>query len=653
MMPVRLSLALAVSLAACGVATAAINPQYKQLAGAPAEFAAMQPVATGAAAIYSKSALIPITLAPDGHAGRAWTGELPVENGNARFMVMSANGSPLQVELRSPDGAVRTLARDGAGAATRTEMGIQSASYQGDVYALDSLQNGNWKVTVRSTDPHASARGFLLLEGDPATRLMSYAVTRRTVVGQPVEIAAVLSHTGADGSSQLGKAAGRVVRAALRVTAPDGSVRTYPMADDGRHGDGLANDGTWGAGFAAPHAGNYLAQVQVESIGRNGQRQLRTAEHIVPVVQPTVTMRAGQAVGMNATTTGRFEISLPATDTSDQGHYRAYAEVWGTGASGKAVPIAWISGMTQRSGNGLPLGLDARWIARAHAHAPYELRNVRIEDPDAFVPLASASRIPLSLPPLPKGVSTQAQGAPDELMTMGPRPSQGVRGQAHTMGTGSRLLLVHGYCSSLVWPASQFSNASVFSDPNQNRSNDQFAQLIWSFGNTWHDYGIVAHSQGGLASLHLYTYYWSGLDYVTSGSRLIQSVGSPYQGTNLAGVLASIGSWFGVGCGSNSDLTYSGASAWLAGIPTAERAKVNYYTTSFTDRAWHYDYCNAGSDLVLSDPDDGVTEKANDQLPGGVNRGHVTGECHTTNMRDPAQYLDKSRNATMNANAAR
>jgi hypothetical protein len=36
-----------------------------------------------------------------------------------------------------------------------------------------------------------------------------------------------------------------------------------------------------------------------------------------------------------------------------------------------------------------------------------------------------------------------------------------------------------------------------------------------------------------------------------------------------------------------------------------------------------------------------------------LNRGHVTGQCHTTGMRDPAQYLDASRNATMNANVAR
>ena len=59
------------------------------------------------------------------------------------------------------------------------------------------------------------------------------------------------------------------------------------------------------------------------------------------------------------------------------------------------------------------------------------------------------------------------------------------------------------------------------------------------------------------------------------------------------------------------------------------------------------------TDLVLSDPEDGTTEKAYGQLPGAINRGHVSGQCHTAGMRDPAQYRDSSRNATMNANAAR
>ena len=131
-------------------------------------------------------------------------------------------------------------------------------------------------------------------------------------------------------------------------------------------------------------------------------------------------------------------------------------------------------------------------------------------------------------------------------------------------------------------------------------------------------------------------------------------MGSPYQGTNLAGILATLGNWFGVGCGYNNDLTYSGASNWLAGIPSWARAKVNYYTTSFRyTNWWSNDYCQFATDLVLSDPEDGTTEQAKGQLPGAINRGHTTGQCHTANMRDPAQYLDSSRNATMNANAAR
>ena len=215
-------------------------------------------------------------------------------------------------------------------------------------------------------------------------------------------------------------------------------------------------------------------------------------------------------------------------------------------------------------------------------------------------------------------------------------------------------MLVHGYCSGNVWGpvSSQFSNASVFQDFNRNRSHDAFAVQIWNFGSSYDSYGIVAHSQGGAASLHLYTYYWSGLDNAGPG-RLIQSVGTPYQGTSLAGSLAALGQIFGVGCGTNTDLTYNGAAAWLSGIPSWARGEVNYYTTSFDDVWWRYDYCHLASDLLLDDPDDGTVEKAYGQLSGAVNRGHKEDWCHTTGMRDPAQYKDSGRNATMNANAAR
>lgn len=217
-------------------------------------------------------------------------------------------------------------------------------------------------------------------------------------------------------------------------------------------------------------------------------------------------------------------------------------------------------------------------------------------------------------------------------------------------------ILVHGYCSSGnpgPWPASHFTNAVVFNSLTQGSySHNTFATSIAAFGDSLDGCGCIGHSQGGAACLHLYTYYWSCLDGGNlGGSRMIQSVGTPYQGTALAGSLASLGDIFGVGCGSQTDLTYNGASSWLSGIPTWARSQVHYYTTSFEDKWWRYDYCNLGSDLLLGDPEDGTTEKAYGQLSGGNNRGHTTKECHTTGMRDPPQYNNYSRNQNMNTNA--
>lgn len=133
---------------------------------------------------------------------------------------------------------------------------------------------------------------------------------------------------------------------------------------------------------------------------------------------------------------------------------------------------------------------------------------------------------------------------------------------------------------------------------------------------------------------------------------MIQSVGSPYQGSPLAGSLAIIGDIFGIGCGVNYDLTTSGAYNWLYYIPSWARNQVHYHTTSFEDLWWRYDYCHLASDVMLNDPDDGAVEKSRAQLPGGNNRGHKTGWCHSQGMRDSAQYHDSSRNHDMNANAA-
>lgn len=622
---------LSTLLLAAPLAQAASEPIPKQLSGPAKEFAQMRAPDPADAAVFSHSALLPVQMDAD---KASWMHEIPVENGSVRFLLFSGPSAQWQLQLAAPTGR-SLLQAELAEAARATDFALEGASVPATIYSLDGLESGNWQLRIDG-DAGRDRSGYVLLEGDEATELMSYPAHARQLVGEQLDVVATLGDVG------------RISQAQLRVTAPDGSVQSYPMFDDGKHADALAGDGIYGAGFAARTSGNYVAQVLAEGQNRAGGRVLRTAEHVLPVVESRLSLNSRAVVEASAAGRGRYSLDIPvASRDSEPRHYRAYAQVWGRDARGQALPIAWVSGMVTPQNGKLGLGFDQRWQQLAGARGPYELRELRIEDADHFITVAAADRLSLQLPDAPLRAAQRI--SIDESMRMGPRPAA----KELSRGVGQRLLLVHGYCSGGVWPASQFSTASTFLDTNQNRSHDQFARLLQSFGSTWNSFGTIAHSQGGAASLHLYTYYWSGLDNAT-GARLIQSVGTPYKGTNLAGILATLGSWFGVGCGTNDNLSYNGAATWLAGIPTSSRAKVNYYTTAFrTTNWWTNDYCQVATDLVLSDPEDGTTEQSNGQLSGGVNRGHTTGQCHTSGMRDPAQYLDSSRNATMNANAAR
>ncbi len=610
----------------------------KQLAGPASEIAAMRAPSPVESTIHSRSALLPVHL-----GARGWQGTLPVENGKLRFLVFAPAGADWQVDLLTESG--RGVAA--ASLATRvfeTHFGIGEAQVPAVRYDYDNLAGARWTLALSGNA--GAGDGFVLIEGDAATELASYQTHTRQLVGERLGLTALLT-TSQDDAVLVGRKAGRIEQALMRVTAPDGTITTHAMHDDGWHDDGIAGDGLFAGDFPAQLAGNFTAQVEARGTNHRGEAFVRTAEHLLPVVEASLEVDASRAIAV-ADGSDRLSIRVPVTARAPGQHYRAIGEIWGTDARGKAVAVAWLGGMVTPQDGQLALGFDERWIALAGAKGPFELRNLRVEDPDHFVNVASVDRLALEVPAL-RTSARPGDITIDERMTMGPRPDAGNT----TLGVGKRLLLVHGYCSGGVWPAAQFSTASTFLDTNKNRSHDQFAQLIRTFGSTWNSFGTVAHSQGGAASLHLYAYYWSGLDNAT-GNRLIQSVGTPYKGTNLSGILATLGNWFGIACGSNSNLTYSGASSWLAGIPTSARAKVNYYTTSFKlTNWWTNDYCQFATDLVLSDPEDGTTEQVNGQLPSGVNRGHVTGQCHTSGMRDPAQYLNTSRNATMNSNAAR
>lgn len=615
---------------------------FKNLAGSAEEMSAMRLPSAETLGTRSKSAMIPVKF-----QNGEFSADIPVETTkDLKISVIAPDSKTWEIRAVTDSGEINLRGaslfierRDG-------EIGLDGARYPAETFSLDYARGGNWRIEIKA--PASSRRregetaGFLVISGESPYQIYTSLDTLQTLVGRQIGIRASVFEAVEKSDRRVPEAIrGSVESAKAEIRTPDGKIQKAALRDDG--------NGIFTAEFVPRAAGQHSARIVVVGATPQGEKFIRTSEHVIEVLGENV--RLGKSAQVSLLDDTRINVNLPVVGMKNNRKVIAYGEVWGRNASGEEIPVAWIGGMALTEGRSrgtLALVLDARWLSRTTAESDFELRRVRLQDPDYFVTLAETERIGLTLPVLPEAARSESGEITDE-MRMGKRPAERLAAEA----PGGKLMLVHGYCAGgNPFPTSQFSNYIVFSDPNKNRTHDQFANLIKNFGAAYPSFGIVAHSQGGAASLHLYTYYWSGLDSAT-GNRLIQSVGTPYQGTALAGNLAALGSVFGAGCGTNNDLTYSGAAAWLANIPSWARAKVHYSTTSFKDVWYRYDYCNVATDLFLSDPDDGVVERAYAQLPGANNRGHKTGWCHTSGMRDPAQTSDSSRNADMNANAAR
>ncbi len=620
---------------------------FKQLAGTAEEIPSMRLPNPADLGVKSKTAMLPVSAERG-----VQRYEIPIENtADFRLLLIAPTSEKWSVKIALPNEDFINLRGTISPniEITKDFYGLGDERFPAEVFTIKDVAMGMLRVEINTN--RTATGGFLVAGSESTLRLYSYVNTLETIRGSSVGLVASIFD---DNDATI--FAGRIREASASIETPTGEILRTPLFDDGGHDDRLAGDGIFGGAFVPTQAGKFVAQITVRGTNQDGAAFIRTGEHLIEVAANRVSF-GGNALVKPVDDT-RFQIDLAAHNLRAGQKVIAHAEVWGRDTNGIQKAIAWIGGMTlaeKSSGKNkttLPLNLDARWLALSDAKSDYELRNIRVQDADSSVVLGTAAIIALPPIELPENLSANYNGEITDEMRTGIRP----RSNFEIDAPGGKLMLVHGYCSGDAWGAAanagQFTNYVKFLDLNQNRSHDEFARRIRDFGASLPSFGIVAHSQGGAASLHLYTYYWSGLDYAT-GTRLIQSVGTPYQGTAIAGNLAALGSVFGAGCGANNDLTYSGAAAWLANIPSWARAKVSYHTTSFTDVWWRYDYCSLATDLFLGDPEDGVVEKAYAQLPGAVNLGHKTGWCHTGGMRDPAQTGDSSRNSNMNSNAAR
>jgi pimeloyl-ACP methyl ester carboxylesterase len=500
---------------------------------------------------------------------------------------------------------------------------------------LQGVVAGAWNFQVDAGSSRSVDPGWLFASSGAQLFAGAWVDTQQLVAGDPIAVVAQVQ-----GRELLMSESARL------SLETETEVRELAMHDDGAHGDGQAGDGRFGAFVPTDLLGQVRARIDLFGTARNGGKFARSALLSFPVLAPQLRLDGtGQARLLDG---ARLEIALGALPQNSVSRLHVSAEVWGRDAAGRAAPVCWLSKMLLPEVAAdrwlLPLSLDLDWLDVEGLRAPLELRAVRVQDPDTQVVFDRLDRIEFATPALDRPRTTGGS-ITSKMLTGNSDTTIGSSGAAPPEYPHYRsLVLVHGYCSSgSIWPAADFSQPKLeFLDPNANRSHDQFAQLIAQRAAAQHlgSFGVVAHSQGGPAALHLLTYYNSALDRSSAGRR-IQSVASPYQGTPLA----SLG---GFACGVNSDMTPTGSATWLAGIPSWARAEVSTWTTANSGSA-----CNALTSLFLTDPEDGTVEKFRSELPGGNNLGHVVGWCHTTGMSNPANYTDHARNLSMDAAAGR
>jgi hypothetical protein len=660
--------------------------EYKHVAVSPEQIDSQKLTAADAKGLFSHSTMLPIyssaMLKTQGKMAGAGEIEQKIHLDGAMdapivlltpdasqwfVSVTNAQGQMIYNELAAP---MQVLAVN--------DVNVGPQSFKGKVLSLKNVASGEYTVKLtHKSETNGNNRvarkgqkdvaAYLLFKGDTELQAYSYLDNNFTTKGSDINVVAKMVDTRlnrGERSLMVKKEAlmGTIDSAVATITSPSGKSFTLTMNDRGIGGDKVAGDGLFGAKVPTDEVGVYTNQIQIRGRHTDGKRYSRTTTDIYPIAPASFEfIDAGAMIKIVGDTSAKLSVPVKRLDDSERVYLSA--EIWGTNADGEQEAATWVGGIVEPQGSGskvkLDLSFDTRWISRKGLQAPYSLKSVRLQNADNNVPVAQRGALslvsPLAIKPTKEMTeSTVARMAISQNMLMNKAPAiKATSEQSAAAPTGGpALLLVHGYCSSQAWKESDFYHSAEFKDYKQSISHDTFAQRVANFGSAYSSYGIVAHSQGGAAALTLYSRYISGLDSAGAGS-LIQSVGTPYQGTALAGNLAAIGDVFGAGCGKNTDLTYSGASNWLATVPSWAKAKVEYYTTSFDTAWWSYDYCHLATDLFLDDPEDGTTEKWSGQLSGAINKGHKKGQCHTSGMRDPAQTKDSSRNATMSSRAAR
>eukprot|EP01111_Echinosteliopsis_oligospora_P018029 TRINITY_DN805_c0_g1_i1.p1 TRINITY_DN805_c0_g1~~TRINITY_DN805_c0_g1_i1.p1 ORF type:complete len:670 (-),score=235.20 TRINITY_DN805_c0_g1_i1:43-2052(-) len=641
---------------------------YKSLAGPPEEFNQYILPTPSQNAITQRSANFPFKMTPSSSLTSnvmSYTQTLLVDSDTMwGLSFYSPDADVLSITLLDPSG--NSVDLDSHAHSGDFPLGDGSTTVPGNTYMFEYPTVGKYTFTVEAQDPSSiksadgSVNGYIILWNDNPLQSYTYINTYQLHKGNKIGLVSMACNSTVSVAEMKGGSRPEALRESVKaaemyVVFPDGKTAATKMHDDGLEGDEAADDGIYTALVTATEEGQYVLSASLSGTSPAGVEYIRTTEQVVSVISPSLTLSGSATAVMTSTTRATIALGVTAPSSSK---YRVYAEVWGQDKeTQQEVAICWIGGLADSSDNTLPVELDLNWVSKAGASEPYTLKNIVVQDPDTFVPVAQAASINVQSADMDNIMDKVAHLLIGKNGPISIEMMEGVK-PAHLSINGSdaetpKVLLVHGYCSALnPWSVyqSDWTSAEVFLNANANLGHDAFAVKVleWAAANKWTTWAFVGHSQGGAVGLQIKNYYHSGMDNLPSGARKLQTVGTPYMGCSAAGTAAGLGKAFGVGCGQNTDLTKDGAALWFAGIRAAAAKEAYYYTTTYEQGKFFGDYCNLATNAVLNWPNDGIAEYDWAQLTGGNNMGNTQKWCHSTDMKYTAQTQDRTRIAEMN-----
>ena len=384
----------------------------------------------------------------------------------------------------------------------------------------NTCPENNFKIFMEASFPTSTVK------------LFSSVVTTNPIIGQPVTIEAKLQDTSGANLNPLS-----IISAIMKIVMPGGNIITKVM-------DVLKDGSLIGKFIPFLQSENtdissiidtaLDIMVKVTGASEDDIRMYRTVAHLlVPTLQQLFTsdkVSVGSMYSHPATNSEMVKFTVPVRllKAYQGNNYRYYTEVWGTDVNGTEKVICWISGLTDiqldnsteddKYFNGhFDIEMDTNWMIITETLFPVHFRNFSIEETSGFVELAQNDRMEIDHDPWLL-IWTTNKRPEDVKITREMMEGYNPVLYNSEPAADSKLLLVHGYCSSdNAFPTDEFTDYAVFKDYEQSRDLDEFAQLIDHYARSQdiNAYSIVAHSQGGMAALHLLTYYHSGLDLTT------------------------------------------------------------------------------------------------------------------------------------------